>query len=676
VTTAVLGDPAELPPAPADALVPSGAFRALLDAASDGIYSIDTTGVCCYVNPAAEQLLGYRAEELVGRSMHEVVHRTHHDGHPYPAAECPMSVAVSGIPPAASSTDTGFWRADGTFLAAEWRIQPVVVDGTLVGAVAKFSDVTRHRRADGALAGVLATSTDAICAIEEDGTVAAWNAAAEEMLGWTASEVIGRPVFGLMATDVTRPNPAGGLATLASRAGEAFPLAVKGLRMLRRDGGEAEVEAAVDRIPWAGGWRYQAFLRDVSALRRAESSLARSEAMYRLLVASSRDVISRHGASGELLFTSPAVEELSGWAPGDLVGRNLRDLVHPEDLDGLPGGVGDLGADGGEWTLRVLHRQGHWVWVESTSTVLRDDQGRVSEVLVCTRDITARRAREAASQQESKLESLGRLSAGLAHEINTPIQYVGDNARFLAEAFKDLMGLVALYRQTMTDQTAVPWADRLPVMRRAEEEMEIGYLETEVPSAVEQTLAGIDRVARIVRAMKTFSHQGHEEQEPADLNEALAATVTVTRHQVNQVADLELELGDLPPVRCNLADLNQVFLNLIVNAADAVEETGQRGTIRVRTVVDGGDVLIAVSDTGNGIPEDIREKVFDPFFTTKQVGRGTGQGLPLARSVVHEMHGGKLSLDTHPGAGTTLTVRLPIAGNPSTSERHAGGGAR
>ena len=236
------------------------------------------------------------------------------------------------------------------------------------------------------------------------------------------------------------------------------------------------------------------------------------------------------------------------------------------------------------------------------------------------------------------------------------------------------MGLVALYRQTLTAETAVPWSERLPAMQAAEREMEIDYLETEVPSAVEQTLAGIDRVARIVRAMKTFSHPGHDEHVPADLNEALAATVTVTRHQVSQVAELELDLAELPPVRCNVADLNQVFLNLIVNAADAVEETGRRGVIRVSTAVDGPDVLISVSDTGAGIPEAVRAKVFDPFFTTKQVGRGTGQGLPLARSVVHDGHGGTLSLDTEPGVGTTVTVRLPVAGAQPASAEPSGPG--
>jgi signal transduction histidine kinase len=162
--------------------------------------------------------------------------------------------------------------------------------------------------------------------------------------------------------------------------------------------------------------------------------------------------------------------------------------------------------------------------------------------------------------------------------------------------------------------------------------------------------------------MKTFSHQGHQEQVPANLNEALAATVTVTRHQVSEVADLVLDLADLPPVRCNMADLNQVFLNLILNAADAVEETGRRGVITVATELDGAEVVVRVSDTGVGIPDDVRPKIFDPFFTTKGIGRGSGQGLPLARGVVHEGHGGTLEVESVAGEGSAFSVRIPVDG--------------
>ncbi|MCW2621263.1 MAG: Two component multi-sensor signal transduction histidine kinase, partial [Frankiales bacterium] len=269
-------------------------------------------------------------------------------------------------------------------------------------------------------------------------------------------------------------------------------------------------------------------------------------------------------------------------------------------------------------------------------------------------------------------------------EINSPIQFVGDNARFLEEAYEELIRVVGVYRGLLDTSNPIGWLERQERVREAEAGIDFDYLQKEIPSAVEQTLGGIERVSTIVRAMKTFSHPGHKEQVPADLNEAVAATVTVTRHQVSDVADLNLELADLPPVRCNIADLNQVFLNLIVNAADAIEDSGQRGLITVSTAVDGEDVVVRISDTGGGIPDDVRPKIFDPFFTTKDVGRGSGQGLPLARGVVQEGHGGSLTVESVLGRGTTFAVRIPINGlaqaepagvDRSTSSLIAAGGS-
>jgi two-component system NtrC family sensor kinase len=280
-----------------------------------------------------------------------------------------------------------------------------------------------------------------------------------------------------------------------------------------------------------------------------------------------------------------------------------------------------------------------------------------------TRDITDRKTREAEIQLATRLESLGRLSAGLAHEINSPIQYVGDNARFLSEAYQQLLGLVHRYRE-LIDSPELTDDERLTKLREAEDAVEFDYLQSEIPVAVDQTLDGIERVATIVRAMKAFSHPGAKEQAPANLGQALMATVTVTRSQVRDVADLRMELADLPPVRCSIADLNQAFLNLIINAADAIEETGRRGTICITTAVDGQDVVIRIGDTGTGIPDDVLPMIFVPFFTTKGVSRGTGQGLPLVRAVIEKAHGGTLQVESRPGSGTTFTIRLPVAGRP------------
>jgi signal transduction histidine kinase len=261
-----------------------------------------------------------------------------------------------------------------------------------------------------------------------------------------------------------------------------------------------------------------------------------------------------------------------------------------------------------------------------------------------------------------KLEAVGQLAAGIAHEINTPVQFVGDSIGFVREAFDDLMSLTDVQHRLLQ-------APELPAEHRAEADRacdaaDLGYLRERVPAAFGRAAEGIDRVSTIVKAMRHFAHTPGDHV-PVDLNEGLRSTLVVATNEYRFVAEVETDLQDLPLVRCNAGDLNQVFLNLIVNAAHAIaDHQGDacgRGTIRVSSAVDGDHALISVADTGGGIPADVAERIFDPFFTTKEVGRGTGQGPAIARTLVVERHGGTLTFEPVPG-GTRFEVRIPLAG--------------
>jgi two-component system, NtrC family, sensor kinase len=292
-------------------------------------------------------------------------------------------------------------------------------------------------------------------------------------------------------------------------------------------------------------------------------------------------------------------------------------------------------------------------------------------VLVVAQDITERKRLEVELRHAQKLESVGGLASGIAHELNTPIQFVGDNTRFLQEAFESTQRLISNYRNLYeAARSGSASSELLETVRQAEEAEEADYLREEVPKALAQTLEGVSRVSTIVRAMKEFAHPSHGDMTAADLNKAICNTLTVARNEIKYVADVETEFGDLPPVYCNLGDVNQVFLNLLVNAAhavgDAVKTSGERGLIRIRTWRDGEAAVIAIADSGCGIPENIRTRIFDPFFTTKEVGRGTGQGLAISRSIIVEKHGGNLSFESQIGRGTTFYVSLPIQGDPTS----------
>lgn len=287
--------------------------------------------------------------------------------------------------------------------------------------------------------------------------------------------------------------------------------------------------------------------------------------------------------------------------------------------------------------------------------------------LIMGTDITARKMLESQLVRAQKLESIGQLAAGIAHEINTPIQYVGDNTHFLQDAFNDLTVLLdqATALQQASHAGSVP-----PAFFRTLEGivagLDVAYLTEEIPRALQQSLEGIERITMIVQAMKDFSHPGTGHKTLLDLNQAIKSTIIVARNEWKYVADIvtDLEPG-LPLVPCLPGELNQVVLNLIINAAHAIAdmiktEATVKGTITLSTRQEGDGVTIRVTDTGTGIPTAIRDRIFDPFFTTKAVGQGTGQGLAMAHNVVVQKHGGTITLDTVEGHGTTFIIHLPL----------------
>jgi signal transduction histidine kinase len=254
-----------------------------------------------------------------------------------------------------------------------------------------------------------------------------------------------------------------------------------------------------------------------------------------------------------------------------------------------------------------------------------------------------------------KLEAVGRLASGIAHEINTPIQYISDSAHFLGSACDEMLSVIASAEQPM-DTNLAP---------------DLPFLLDEVPHAIERIMEGTERVATIVRAMKEFAHPDATEKVPADLNRAIETTLLIARSEYKYVATVQLHCGEIPAVVCNVGELSQAFLNLIVNSAHALADAGrdaETGRIIVRTALRDGRADLQFEDNGCGIAQEIIDKIYEPFFTTKEVGRGSGQGLAIARSIVVDKHAGRMSVASTPGVGTCFTLSLPVggpAGGPS-----------
>jgi signal transduction histidine kinase len=305
--------------------------------------------------------------------------------------------------------------------------------------------------------------------------------------------------------------------------------------------------------------------------------------------------------------------------------------------------------------------------------VERDAAGTALRVVGTLVDIHDARRMQMQAANASKLESIGELAAGIAHEINTPTQYVGDNVRFLGDVFGTLQQCVdELNRMSEEQRDSIP-SERV---RRCVDKADMPYLREEIPKAIAQSLDGIQRIAKIVAAMKEFSHPG-QEQTPTDLNHAISNTITVATNEWKYVAKVETQLDDsLPQVPVVPGEFNQVILNIVVNAAHAIGETRAHhptriGTIRIvtRRLPDWAE--ISISDDGCGMPKNIHDKIFDPFFTTKPVGKGTGQGLAIAHNVIVKRHRGTIAVKSEPGQGTTFTIRVPLEAREGAAESAA-----
>ncbi|HTQ09410.1 MAG TPA: ATP-binding protein [Fimbriimonadaceae bacterium] len=396
-----------------------------------------------------------------------------------------------------------------------------------------------------------------------------------------------------------------------------------------------------------------------------DRKLQESELVKTMIFEAAPDAVIRYDADLSIVEINSVAEKLLRIDRSAACGRALTDFV--PDLGETPSG--SMRGDGREpcaqfTESKILRSDGtEFVAEYCTSEVLGL---ATKQFAIFIRDITERKALESQLSQSQKLQSIGQLAAGIAHEINTPTQYVGDNTRFLDDSFRDIDQLLSAYSEL--EAAAKAYADLEACLQSVEEEKDradLEFLRAEIPNSIRESLDGIDRISVIVRALKDFSHPGVEGMSAADVNRILESTATVARNEYKYVADLELDLcPTLPPILCLPGELGQVALNLIVNASHAIADkfgsSGEKGLIRIASSFDDEFVTVKISDNGSGIPAAVRERVFDPFFTTKEVGKGTGQGLAIAHNVVVGRHKGLFSFETEEGKGTTFIFRIPL----------------
>lgn len=555
-------------------------------------------------------------------------------------------------------------RADGQLRWIRQRGFPVFDLNNRVVRVASVSaDITEARQANESLvrtqrllASIVNSSHDAIYSESLEGTITTWNPAAEEIFGYSIDEVIGLPTALLLC-----PGKEQEQSWICGRARHGLP--VQNLDTIRRhkDGRTLSVSLTAFPVRDEDGNMIgiSTTIRDLSEHKELEQKLSTAESQMRALLETTGEHMLILDRAWRLTFTNrpqPAGDM------GAVIGMSLWDY-QPEILGTVFEQEYRKAMD-----QRVTRRSEGYLpamkkWYACTAYPIG------TGLLILAQDVTEKHAIDDQLRSAQKMEAIGQLAAGIAHEINTPIQYVGDNTLFFKDCWEQVTHMLELAQQLRSEIKGN--AESAPECREFDASVgsaDLVYLREEVPKAIDQTLDGIERVSKIVRAMKEFSHPGSEHKQATDLNKAIEATVTIARNEWKYVADVELHLDhDLPPVVCLAGEINQMLLNLLVNAAHAIQEAQRnnskvRGKIAITTLHEGPWAEIRIKDSGTGIPEEIRDRIFDPFFTTKEVGKGTGQGLTLAQTVVVKKHSGRIWFDTEQDNGTTFFVRLPLSG--------------
>jgi PAS domain S-box-containing protein len=424
--------------------------------------------------------------------------------------------------------------------------------------------------------------------------------------------------------------------------------------------------------------------RDISEFKRRGEALRNSEERFRLISENVADFILLFRNDGECLYASPSLRML-GYDSDALVKVDIFSMIHAEDLNGVQTAIESVQQTLAHRAIefRFRDRKEEWCDMEATISLLIDDEG--ARILTVMRDVSERKKHERSRNdllnqlrvkndeiehalerltqmqeglvQSEKMASIGQLTAGIAHEINNPLAFVSSNLNRFAEYFKDTRSLLQHWQDFGTSLAERKDLEaKIVELHGLERQVDLGFIEHDFDELMKNTREGTTRIKRIVDQLRGFSHMATSGFVPADINQAIDETLAFVWNEVKYKAVIQKDYGTLPFVRCNIGELKQVFVNLLVNAAHAIPE---KGNITIHTSANTTHACIKITDTGKGIPRENLTRIFDPFFTTKPVGKGTGLGLWIVSTIVQN-HRGTITVESEQGKGTTFTLTLPI----------------
>lgn len=654
----------------------------ILESAQAGILIVDPeTHTITDVNQTALDMMNRTREEVLGC-------RCHHFVCPNNQGDCPVSDKGQTL----ERSEREMVRADGSLIPILKTVNTIQLGGRdfLLETFVDFSEAKEARefleaakeklvlevkkrtrqleKAKKQWEATFDAVPDLIAIIDRHHNIVRANKAMARKLGMNHKEILGRHCWELMHDNQKPPVDCPHAMLLADgndHIAEVSEACLGGDFLVSTSplyDGDGEVYASVH------------VARDISEMKKAERDMQGQLEFMNTILETIPTPIYIKNPQGFYNGCNKAFAELFGKSREDIIGHTVHDLA-----------PGPKAADYEKRDAALFEKPGVQMYestVDTASNGARDfifykaayrhDSGELGGLVGVLMDITERKQMEDQLVRSQKMEAIGVLAAGIAHEINTPTQYIHTNVEFLEEAFGHCNDIAtALARLARAVKEGGPAGEQLEAAEEvlAREDMEEFRLDTS--DALGGTIEGVERITRIVDSMRYFSHPGTEEKEYLDLNDAVEHAIVVSRNEWKYYADVETDLAqNLPPVLGYAAPLNQVLLNLIINAAQAISQgleggSGQRGLISISTAKAGPMAEIRVSDDGPGIPPEVLPKIFDPFFTTKEIGKGTGQGLAMAHSVVVDKHSGTINVDSEPGKGSTFVVRIPISNRGS-----------
>ena len=637
-------------------------FRRILGSMPEVAWTADREGRFIYVSPKVETILGYNKQEICG------VAKWLNQIHPEDFGRVNRAYEALFERNLAFDEEYRLRRKDGNWIWVQGRSTSTHEEYGLLYADGFLTDITRRKEAEAELHSQTAfleaqanATIDGILVVDRCGQRLLANERLSEIFSIPASVMADKDDGRMLDYVVTFiKNP------------EVFLAKVKHLYKHPAETSRDEIELKngvfLDRysapvVDKKGGYYGRIWtFRDITERKRNQDALQQLS----LAVEQSPVSVVITDPQGKISYVNRKFTECTGYSSEEVIGSNPRVLNAGQCPAELYRDLWSTITQGRVWHGEFCNKKknGEIFWEAATITPITNPKGEIMHFLAVKEDITERRALESQLRHAQKLEGIGQLAAGIAHEINTPTQFVTDNLTFLRDSWQSAYDLLERYRTAVRDPEAQLPAAVMAGLEEVERRCDLEFIKAEVPRAIDQSLDGAHRVAKIVRAMKEFSHPDSAEKTATDLNRAIESTITVARNEWKYVSEMVKEFDEsLPAVVCYPGDINQLVLNLIVNAAHTIKEKvkdGEKGQITVRTRMLGELAEISVTDTGMGIPEAIRSRVFDPFFTTKEVGKGTGQGLALAYTVVVKKHGGKIWFETEVGKGTTFFITLPI----------------